>query len=250
LGTERRDGTETSRAPSADELRERTRQQMLASFGGWSGTIISAIPLVVFVAVNAAAHSLRDAIWSAVAVAVVLAGYRLIRRQSIQQAGAGLVSVVVAALIAHHTGQARGFFLLGIAGSVLYAAVFLVTLVIRRPLVGLFWEFLDPAPLPEGTKWFRIASLRRAYDLATLAGFAMFAARAIVQLSLFRDNKTGWLAVTKIAMGFPLYLAVLGFGFWVVRRARAALPSGSEPEPGESGLDPLEIPTNDQSPHE
>ncbi len=221
-GEQRTEGP--ARAPSADELRERTRQQLLASFGGWSGTIISAIPLVVFVAVNAVAHSLRTAIWAAVGIAVLLAGYRLIRRQSIQQAGAGLFSVVVAALIAHHTGQARGFFLLGIAGSILYGAVFLVTLVIRRPLVGLLWEFLDPAPLPEGIKWYQVSSLRRAYDWATLAGFAMFAARAVVQLSLFRDNKTGWLAVTKIAMGFPLYLAVLALGFWVVRRARAALP--------------------------
>lgn len=189
--------------------------------------MISAIPLVVFVAVNAAA-SLRTAIWSAVGVAVLLAAYRLIRRQSVQQAGTGLLSVLVAAAIAAHTGQARGFFLLGIAGSFLYGAVFLVTLVIRRPLVGVLWEFLDPAPLPEGTAWYRVPALRRAYDLATLAGLAMFAARGLVQLSLFRDNKTGWLAVTRIAMGFPLYLVVLAFGFWVVRRVRRELPPVAE----------------------
>ncbi|HEX2904234.1 MAG TPA: DUF3159 domain-containing protein [Jatrophihabitans sp.] len=212
---------------AADELRERTRQQLLASLGGWSGTVISAVPLVVFVAVNAAA-SLRVAIWSAVGVAVLLACYRLVRRQSIQQAGAGLVSVLVAAAIAAHTGQARGFFLLGIAGSILYAAAFLLSLLVRRPLVGLLWEFLDPAPLPAGTSWWRVPPLRRAYDWATLAGLAMFAARALVQLSLFRDNKTGWLAITKIAMGFPLYLVVLGFGFWVVRRARRDLPPVAE----------------------
>lgn len=225
MGNERGGGE--LRTPSTDELRERARQQLLASFGGWSGTVISAIPLVVFVAVNAAA-SLRVAIWSAVGVAVLLALYRLIRRQSVQQAGAGLFSVLIAAAIAGHTGQARGFFLLGIAGSILYGAVFLVTLLIRRPLVGLLWEFLDPAPLPEGVKWHRVPALRRAYDWATLAGFAMFAARAVVQLSLFQDNKTGWLAVTKIAMGFPLYLLVLAFGFWIVRRARHDLPPVAE----------------------
>jgi hypothetical protein len=210
-------------SPSAEELRERTRQQLLDSFGGWSGTVISAIPLVVFVAVNATAK-LGPAIWAAVGVAVLLAVYRLVRRQPLQQAFTGLFSVVVAAAIAAHTGQARGFFLLGIAGSILYGGIFAITLIVRRPLVGLLWEFLDPAPLPEGTKWHRVASLRRAYDLATLAGLAMFAARAIVQLSLFRDNRTGWLAVTRIAMGFPLYLAVLGLGFWIVRRARQQLP--------------------------
>ncbi len=104
--------------------------------------------------------------------------------------------------------------------------------------MGLLWEFLDPAPLPPGVRWYRVAQLRRAYDLATLAGLAMFAARAVVQLSLFRDNRTGWLAVTRIVMGFPLYLAVLAFGFWVVRRARLVLPQPAG--------DPLEQATEDR----
>ncbi|MFL6162378.1 MAG: DUF3159 domain-containing protein [Jatrophihabitantaceae bacterium] len=216
-------------SPAANELRERTRQQLLDSFGGWSGTVISALPLVVFVAVNASA-GLWPAIWAAVVVAVLLAGYRLVRRQSVQQAATGLFSVLVAAAIAAHTGQARGFFLLGIAGSIFYGAIFAITLIIRRPLVGLLWEFLDPAPLAEGERWHRVTVLRRAYDLATLAGLAMFAARAVVQLSLFRDDRTGWLAVTRIVMGFPLYLVVLAFGIWVVRRARQRLP---RPEPAE-----------------
>jgi hypothetical protein len=200
---------------------------MLASFGGWTGTVISALPVVVFVAVNATA-GLRAAIWAAVAVAVLLAGYRLARRQSVQQAATGLFGVLVAAAIAAHTGQARGYFLLGIVGSIAYGAIFAITLIVRRPLVGVLWEFLDPAPLPEGVRWYRVRPLRRAYDLATLAGLAMFAARAVVQLSLFRDNRTGWLAVARIAMGFPLYLLVLAFGFWVVRRTRQQLP---RPEP-------------------
>ena len=35
-------------------VREIYRQQMLDSIGGWSGTVITAIPTVVFVVVNAA----------------------------------------------------------------------------------------------------------------------------------------------------------------------------------------------------
>jgi len=224
----------------ADELRERTRQQLLTSFGGWSGMVISAVPVVVFIAVNAVA-GLAPAVWAAVGVAVLLAGYRLARRQSVQQAVNGLVGVLVSAGIAAYLGQARGFFLLGIASSAVYGAVFGVTLLIRRPLVGLIWEFVDPAPLPPGTRWFEVRPLRRAYDQATLAGLAMFAARAVVQLSLFQHNRTGWLAVTRIAMGFPLYLAVLGFGFWVVRRARRQLPPLPEPVDG----DPTEPVTED-----
>jgi hypothetical protein len=230
--------------PSDEQLRERTREQILTSLGGWSGTTITAIPPVVFVIVNALAHQLRAAIIAAVASGVLLAGYRLARRQPLQQAITGLFSVLIAALIAARTGQARGFFLLGIAGSICYGTVFAISLLIRRPLIGVVWEFLDPAPLPEGTRWYRVKPLRRAYDLASLAALAMFAARALVQLSLFRDNKTGWLAVTRIVMGFPLYLLVVAAVVWLVRRGRQQLPpvepAAAEPEVDRSGADPVD----------
>jgi len=101
--------------------------------------------------------------------------------------------------------------------------VFAASLLVRRPLVGLIWEFLDPSPLPEGRRWHKVPVLRRAYDIATCAALAMFAARAVVQLSLFKDNRTGLLAVAKIAMGFPLYILVVAGCFWIVRRARRTL---------------------------
>ena len=57
------------------------------------------------------------------------------------------------------------------------------------------------------------------YYYATAAGTAVFAARAGVQGSLFEHNSTGWLAVTRIVMGYPLTIAAAGFGWFVVRRA-------------------------------
>src|SRR5438132_6014642 len=130
-------------SPGADELREKTRQQILDAMGGWSGTVVAAIPPLVFVVANAMG-GLRVAIIAALASAVLLAVYRLIRKQSLQQAVMGVASVGVAALIAARTGQARGFFVLGIAASILYGTVFAISLLVRRPLVGVLWEFLDP----------------------------------------------------------------------------------------------------------
>jgi hypothetical protein len=51
----------------------------------------------------------------------------------------------------------------------------------------------------------------------------VFLARGLVQLTLFRHNATGWLAFARIAMGYPLYIAAVGFGFWIVTRARRRL---------------------------
>jgi hypothetical protein len=199
--------------------REFYRQQMLNSIGGWSGTVITAIPTVVFVAVNAVA-TLRWAIVAAVGSAFVLAGYRLALRQSVQQALTGLLGVVIASLIAARTGQAKGYFLLGIWSSFVYAGALAITLVVRRPAVGLLWEFLDPTPQDSSLPWHRHRRLLVAYTLATVAAALVFLARGVVQLALFEHNATGWLAVARIAMGYPLYIAAIGFAFWVVRRAR------------------------------
>ncbi len=216
------DKQRASRSPS---LRDNYREQMLASIGGWSGALITAIPTAVFVIVNVAA-SLRLAVIAAVGSAVLLAGYRLVRKQSIQQALSGLFGVVIAALIAARTGQARGFFLLGIWTSFVYAVPFAVSALVRRPLVGLIWEFLDPTPLPadaDNVPWHRRRPLLLAYTWATLAATAVFLARGIVQLSLYGDNATGWLAFARIAMGYPLFIAAVGFAFLVVTRARRRL---------------------------
>jgi Protein of unknown function (DUF3159) len=201
--------------------REHYRQQLLNGLGGWSGTLITAIPTVVFVAVNSVA-GLRPAIISAIAAAVVLAIYRMVRKQPVQQALTGLIGVVVASVIAGGMGQARGYFLLGIWTSFAYAAAFAGSLIVRRPLVGLAWEFLDPSP-GVTRPWYRQPQLLRAYALATAGGLLVFLARGVVQTALFRQDATGWLAVARIAMGYPLFLFALGFAFWVVTRARRQL---------------------------
>jgi hypothetical protein len=219
--------TSTGDAEPANDLRETFRQQMLSSIGGWSGALITAIPTAVFILVNIAS-SLRVAILAAVGSAVLLSGYRLARKQSVQQAISGLVGVIVAAAIAARTGQARGYFLLGIWTSFLYAVPFAVSVAVRRPLVGVLWEFLDPGPpAPDARPWHKRRPLLLAYTWATLAVTAVFLARGIVQAALYHQDATGWLAVARIAMGYPLFVAAVGFSFWVVRRARRRLPDSA-----------------------
>jgi hypothetical protein len=222
------------------DLRDVYRQQMLGSIGGWSGTVIAAIPTVVFVAVNALT-SLRPALFAAVGSALLLTVYRLWRKQSIQQAMSGLLGVVIAALIASRSGEARGYFLLGIIMSFIYAVPFGLSILARRPLIGLLWEFLDPTPGTRGAvqrtdeneqehaaeqavavtqPWYRHRELLRAYSLATLCGFVLFMLRGCVQAVLYHRDATGWLAVARIGMGFPLYIAAVALGYWVVRQTR------------------------------
>ena len=218
------EGQEPAESDQRD-LRETLRQQMISSIGGWTGALITAVPTAVFVVVNVVT-ALRYAIIAAVGSAVLLSLYRLARRQSIQQAVAGLFGVLIAAIIAARTGQARGYFLFGIWTSFAYAVPFAVSIVVRRPLVGLLWEFLDPTPAGEDdAPWYRRRTLLFAYAWATLAATLVFLSRGIVQAALYHRNATGWLAFARIAMGYPLFIAAVGFSFLIVGRARRRLSS-------------------------
>ncbi len=211
---------------TSPDRRENYRQQMIASIGGWQGALITAIPTTVFVIVNVFT-TLRPAIFAAVGSAVALTLYRLARKQSIQQAMSGLFGVVIAAVIASRTGEARGYFLLGIWTSFAYAVPFAISLLFKRPLIGLAWEFLDPTPTDSDRPWHRHRPLLVAYSWATAAAVVVFLARGFVQLHLYGDNATGWLAFARIAMGYPLFIAAAGLSFLLVRRARHQIASAA-----------------------
>ncbi|HEY6747392.1 MAG TPA: DUF3159 domain-containing protein [Mycobacteriales bacterium] len=195
----------------------RPTPMLVESIGGWRGLVDSGLPVVVFVAVNAVAD-LRAAIWAAIAAGVVLFAIRLARKQTVQQALSGFFGVLVAAFIAHRTGEAKGFFLLGIWASFTYGAVFLVSALVRWPVVGLIWEYVDGRDI--GTAWRRDRRLMRVYTWCTLLWVAVFLARGLVQRYLYDQDATGWLAVARLAMGYPFTIGAVAVSVLAVRRVR------------------------------
>ena len=190
---------------------------VLEQLGGVTGLVSSSLPVLVLVIVNAATE-LTPAIWAAVGSGLAIAVWRLVRREALQPAVSGLLGVAVAAYIAHRTGSAKGFFLLGIWTSVLYAGVFVVSVAVRWPLVGVAWSLLNG----HGWSWRQSREAVRAYDIATLAWAVLFSARFAVQYWLYNSDQTGWLAAARIAMGWPLTGLVLLLTVWVVRRGDRA----------------------------
>jgi hypothetical protein len=191
---------------------------LVESIGGWRGLVDSGLPVVVFVAVNAAA-GLTAAIWAAVGAGVLLSVLRLARKETVQQAISGFFGVAVAAFIAARTGEAKGFFLLGIWASFVYAGVFLVSVLARRPIVGLIWEYVDGAG---DRAWRRDKRLMRVYTWCTLVWVGVFLARGLVQRYLYEEDQTGWLAVARLGMGYPLTIGALAVSVLAVRRVRRA----------------------------
>jgi len=200
---------------------QRPKPLLVESIGGWRGLVDSGLPVVVFVAVNAAA-GLTAAVWAAVASGVLLLVLRLARKESVQQAVSGFLGVALAAYIASRTGEARGFFLLGIWASFVYAGLFAASALVRWPLVGVVWEYVDGV----GGQWRRDRALMRVYTWTTVVWVGVFLSRGLVQRFLYEEDRTGWLAVARLAMGYPLTVGALAVTVIAVRRVRRATRHG------------------------
>jgi hypothetical protein len=202
---------------------EKPTPTIMEQLGGIPGMIYSTVPVVLFVIANSLT-SLSTALWVSVGAAVAIAVVRLVRREPLQPAVSGLFAVGVGALIAHHTGQARDFFLLGIWYSGALAVVFTISALVGWPLAGVIWHGING----DGQTWRSDRALRRGYTLATLLWAVMFAVKFGAQQWLYNANQPGWLAVSRIA-GYALTgLAILGT-LWAVRRARSRSAAEAQP---------------------
>ncbi|HEY0812287.1 MAG TPA: DUF3159 domain-containing protein [Pseudonocardia sp.] len=205
----------TAGPPEESPSDERRTPTLLDQMGGVAGIIASTIPVAVFVVVNVVT-ALQPALIAALAAGVLIAVWRLVRRQPLQPAISGLFGVGVAAFIAYRTGEARGFYLPGLIYSGVLALAFLVSVLVRWPLAGVVWHGING----DGQSWRRDPRLLRAYTWATLLWTVVFAARLVVQGLLYSADATTWLGIARLAMGYPLVGVALLGTIWAVARAR------------------------------
>jgi hypothetical protein len=187
---------------------------VLEQIGGVSGLIYSTVPVVVFVPVNSF-FGLTAAIVAALTAAALVFGVRLVRREGISPAISGLLGVAICVFIANRVGDAKGYFLFGIWTTLTYAIVFVISIVVRWPLIGVAWHLVNG----QGTAWRKHRRTLRAYDIATALWALVFAARYLAQSELYDLGATGWLAFTRIAMGWPLTALAVLATVLLVRRA-------------------------------
>jgi len=188
--------------------------------GGPLGIAETSLPAVVFVAAYAISGSDTDAAATlAVAVALVLAVMRLVRRESPRHALTGLVGVAFAAFVAARSGKAENFFLPGLLANAAYATAFLVSIAVRRPLVGVIVGQLDG----EGSRWREDKRRLRAFERASWLWAGLFLARLAVQLPLYLAGDVVALGVARTAMGLPLFALGLWLTWLMVRRRPAEM---------------------------
>lgn len=189
--------------------------------GGPLGVAETSLPAVAFViAYTASGSDTNTAAGVAVILALVLSVARIVKRESPIYALSGLVGVAFAAFVATRSGRAEDFFLPGLLANAAYAAAFLGSLAIRRPLVGIIVTKLDG----EDDAWRKDPLRVRAFVRATWLWAGLFVLRLLVQLPLYLAGAVVALGVVKTAMGLPLF----GVGMWLtwllVRRHRIPGP--------------------------
>ncbi|MDA2892966.1 DUF3159 domain-containing protein [Mycolicibacterium sp. BiH015] len=197
---------------------------LLARAGGISGLVYSALPVIVFAALNALA-GLTPALIAAVVVGALVLTWQLVRRESTRPALFGFAGIAVGAGFALVTGQAKDFYLPGIWMYLAMAVVFTVSVVVGRPLIGVVWAWMTG----RDDTWRRTRRVRMAFDLVTLMMAAVSATRFAVQYYLYDTDQEGMLAVARIAMGWPIFLVTSTFIYLAIRTAMRALPRGGDP---------------------
>jgi Protein of unknown function (DUF3159) len=187
---------------------------LLEQMGGIGGMVASVVPVVAFIAVNPFA-GLQPAIWASLGVAGALGVWRLARREALQPVVSGILGVALCAFIAHYTGEARGFYLPGIWYNLIVGLALMVSVALRRPLVGVLWSVLNNS----GSGWRVHRGVRWGFDVATVVWAVFLLSRFVVQRYLYDQHRVDWLGVARLVMGLPLTAVAALVTIWAIRRA-------------------------------
>jgi len=190
------------------------KDKVLNALGGKRGLIDSGLPALVFLIVfNISGKDVNAALYSAVALSIVLTLLRLLKRETVQHAFSGLIGVGICALISKRTGNAADFYLPGLWINAGYGLLYAITNLVKWPILGVM---LGPI-LGENLLWRKDPARLNAYIKAGWLWVAMFAARLIVQYPLYESGNINALGTARLLMGYPLFI-LTAWGTWQILR--------------------------------
>lgn len=185
-----------------------------AAVGKTRGVVEAVVPGVGFLVVYTITG---DVVWSVsapVVVAVLFILARLLQRSPTMPAVAGLAGIAASAGVALFSGRAEDNFLLGLVVNAVWVVGLLVSVVLRRPLVGVIAGVLSGDSV-----WSSSVATQRIALLTTWMWIGVFSLRLVVQVPLFLAGEVATLAITKLVMGVPLYAIALWFTWLLLRAA-------------------------------
>jgi len=197
------------------ELDKEEERTLLDEMGGVQGIADSSLPGLLFVAVYSLSGSdLQLSAIAAVSLGAIIGIVRLVRGESAKYAVAGFIGVAIAGFFATRTGKAEDFFLPGLLFNAGYAIAYLVSIVVRWPLIGVL---LGPM-MGDGMKWHNDPDRIRLFAQASWIWVGMFLARLAVQLPLYLTGSLLALGIAKTVMGLPLFALTIWLTYLTLKR--------------------------------
>jgi hypothetical protein len=198
------------------------RELFEKALGGWRGLLDSGLPAAVFLILYLVFSELNWALYSALAVGLVIFIIRIIKKESLSQVIAGFIGLAISVFITYRTNNAANFFLTGLVTNAIYAAVFAGSIFIKKPLLA----YLIGALSGDTKLWLTDQKLRRVAVNLTWFWVGLFTVRLLVQLPLYFNQEVGWLGTSRLFMGWPLYLLAVYITYRIAKTARDSSSRG------------------------
>ncbi len=188
-------------------------KSLLAGIGGPLGIAEAVLPATVFSIAYAITKEALPAVVSAASLSILFILIRVVRKQSLQQAIIGALAIALASFLAlRDGGQAADYFLTGFFTNAAYGSAFLISVLIRRPLMGYVAQLLFGL-----TNW-RTSREYKRLRFITLIWVGFFSARLLVQVPLYLAGQVELLAASRVVMGAPAYAGLLALTWILMRR--------------------------------
>lgn len=199
------------------------RDKVINALGGKKGLIDSGLPAVVFLIVFNINQDLQGAIWASLSLAIILAIWRLIRKDTIQHSISGVIGVLICAYFANRSGNATDFYIPKLLTNLGYGTVYLIANLVGWPILGLV---LGPL-LGENFTWRNNPRRKKMYIKASWLWVALFFSRIAVQYPIYKSGNVNLLGTVNLAMGYPLFFAA-AYGSWLIIRSEPPIESKSK----------------------
>jgi len=204
----------------ADTSRAEPPESLATLLGGSKGAVDATVPVVGFVGGwLLSGRSILIGAVVAIVLALAIAGWRLARGGRPRAVLVGVLLVTASALVALYTNRAQDFFLIQIVTNAASALAWIVSIVIRWPLLGVVVGLV----LGQKFRWRRDPDLLRAYSRASWVWVGQYAVRLLVFIPLWAADQVVALGGARIILTWPLVAACLAVSWWVLRRS---LPPG------------------------
>jgi len=189
---------------------------LFAAVGGWRTVAEGVASRVLFLVVYLVTDQVSTAALAAVGGVAVFGAIRVLTGRKYWQPVIGLAVVGVSALLAGSTGNAVDFYLPGVLTQAVGGAVFLLSILVRLPVIGLVLG----AARGERFEWRRDRSRRRCYQLCTGIFLAKFVLATAALLPLYLAERVLPLGIAATLLGGAPAMGVCGYLCWRVLRGR------------------------------